>query len=112
MFVNESIYFNGDRYNIQNDDDVWYDVMIIKPKYVDDDEKLPLTEEGHNVPLPLPQLLVGDMLPNKIAPLHKRKYAVHTPSMDNDSTEIITRAKGLVGSRANSIPESGKKNDE
>lgn len=108
MFVNESIYFNGDRYNIQNDDDVWYDVMIIKPKYVDDDEKLPLTEEGHNVPLP--QLLVGDMVPNMIAPLHKRKYVAHTPSMDN---EIVTCAKGKVASRAKSIrPESGKKNEE
>jgi hypothetical protein len=65
----------------------------------------PLSEEGHNVPLPLPQLLVGDMLPNKIAPLHKRKYAVHTPSMDN---EKVTRAKGKVASPAKSIRhESG-----
>ena len=87
--------------------------MIIKPKYVDDDEKLPLTEEGHNVPLPLPQILVGDMVPNMIAPLHERKYVAHTPSMDNDSLEIVTRAKVLVASRAKFIClESGKKNDE
>ena len=51
------------------------------------------------------------VMPATVTP-KKRKHVAHTPSMDNDSSEIITRAKGLVGSRAKSILESGKKNDE
>lgn len=52
----------------------------------------PLTEEGHNFPLPLPKLLVSDMVPNKIAPLPKRKYVKYaecTPSMDDVSWKMI-----------------------
>ena len=89
--------------NLAECKDSQVDVVVGPTKSYD-----PLTEEGHNVPLP--QLLVGDMVPNMIAPLHKRKYVAHTPSMDN---EIVTCAKGKVASRAKSIrPESGKKNEE
>ena len=77
-----------------------------------------LTEDGHNFPLPLPKLLVSDMVPNKIAPLSKREY--RTPSMDNDSSEddssiIVTRSRRKVASSAKSIClgiVSCKKNEE
>jgi len=83
----------------------------------------PLTEEGHNFPLPLPKPFVSDMVPNKNASLPKRKYVKYvtrTPSMDNDSSKddspiIVTRSKGKVASCAKSIclsTESCKKNEE
>jgi hypothetical protein len=82
-----------------------------------------LSVEGNNVPLSLPKLLVSDIVPNKIAPLPKRKYVAfgknvtRTPSMDDDSLEddsplIVTRSKGKVASCAKSIClESCKKNE-
>lgn len=71
----------------------------------------------------VPKLLVSDIVPNKIAPLSKRKYVAfaknvaRTSSMDDDSLEddspvIVTRSKGKVASCAKSIYlESCKKNE-
>jgi len=60
----------------------------------------------------VPSIKAIVVMPATVTP-KKRKHVAHTPSMDNDSLEIVTRAKGLVASRAKSIClESGKKNDE
>ena len=105
--------------NFADSNDIQVDVVVGPTKCYD-----PLTVEGDNVPLPLPKLIVSDNVPNKIAPLPKRKYVAfakyvpRTPSMDNDSSEdefpiIVTRSKGKVASCAKSnCLESCKKNEE
>jgi hypothetical protein len=62
----------------------------------------------------VPSIKAIVVMPAIVTP-QKRKHVAHTPSMDNDSLEIVTRAKGLIASRAKSICldlESGKKNEE
>ena len=60
----------------------------------------------------VPSIKAIVVMPATVTP-KKRKHVAHKPSMDNDSLEIVTRAKGLVASRAKSIClESGKKNEE
>jgi ribosomal protein L15 len=60
----------------------------------------------------VPSIKAIVVMPATVTP-KKRKLVAHTSSMDNDSLEIVTRAKGLAASRAKSIClESGKKNEE
>ena len=106
------------RLNFSDSNDSQADVVVGHTKCYD-----LLTVEGNNVPLSLPKLLVSDIVPNKIAPLPKRKYVsfvknvTRTSSMDNDSLEddfpiIVTRLKGKVASCAKPIClESCKKNE-
>ncbi len=61
----------------------------------------------------VPSIKAIVVMPATVTPSKKRKVAAQMPSMGNDSSEIVTRAKGLAGSRAKSICiESGKKNEE
>ena len=61
----------------------------------------------------VPSIKAIVVMPATVTPSKKRKVVAQMPSMGNDSSEIVTRAKGLAGSRAKSICiESGKKNEE
>ena len=75
---------------------------------MDDEEIVKVMANGK-----APSIKAIVVMPATVTPSKKRKVAAQMPSMGNDSLEIVTRAKGLAGSRAKSICiESGKKNEE